>query len=281
MWVATRHEGFDREGFLLNRPKVYTGFVAGSLDRCSKGFLRTGLLFQTLALLGMILFHYAFGGLGYYTWDLRHTTEEMRNNETYRLALLGFNILYFLGSILLTAFQAGLADDAAWSRGYRAGSKLLSYASFFDVVASTMQLAWALNFSSYYTDAMWTHFRDGNLDWVFCNGARVIRALAYVGYGLSFFLLEVYHDEGTNDWHGGANLIFYLLAGISEMSVILLADPAFSTAVSFVALMSALLWAVAFEEEVNASSPALNESELCNELEKQMDRFARVNPLNV
>lgn len=38
---------------------------------------------------------------------------------------------------------------------------------------------------------------------------------------------------------------------------------------------------MSFEQETNETSPRLNESELCNELEKEIDRFVRSSPLNM
>lgn len=46
----------------------------------------------------------------------------------------------------------------------------------------------------------------------------------------------------------------------------------------WIALVSSLVWAMAFEQEVNASAPLLNEPELTNEIESQVEKFARASP---
>lgn len=245
------------------------------MDRAINGYLQTGLLLQFLAVSGMIVSHYIFEGQGFFVWDLRHTTPAMRGDSWYRLTLLLMNILYLMGAVHLVGFQATLSDDSAWARGYRAGSKFLGTAVLFDTVAAVMQVAGAYSFYANYSEIYWTHFHEGNLDWIFGAGARTIHAIGWLLFAHAFLLLEIYHDEGTNDWHGIINWFIWGLGGIVELSVLILSDPSIGIAIGWIGLLSALVWAMAFEQEVNGTTPKLNESELCNDLERDVDEFSR------
>lgn len=46
----------------------------------------------------------------------------------------------------------------------------------------------------------------------------------------------------------------------------------------WLALLAATTWAVFFEPEVNNVSPALHETELTNDVEQQVEKFARMSP---
>lgn len=48
-----------------------------------------------------------------------------------------------------------------------------------------------------------------------------------------------------------------------------------SVVIYWVALVSALVWVMGFEQELNASQPLLNEPELTNDIETQVEKFAR------
>lgn len=270
MWVASRYDGFDTSQLAGNlNSKSGDTFI----DRVSRGQLRTGLLLQTISLLLLIVSHYFYEGTGLFSWDMRNTHTSMRLNDDYRKSIFLFTGLYQLGTFFLLSFSSLLADDCAWSRGYRAGSKCLGYAVLFDMIAATLQTGSMLNFYLNYNEAWWTHYRDGSLDWIFGASARTIHAIGFALYGIAFFLLEVYHDEGTNDWHGTLNLFIFCFAAATEFLVLACGDPSVGIVVGFVALLSALFWSMAFEEEVNASTPKLSQSELCNELEEDVDRY--------
>eukprot|EP01053_Blabericola_migrator_P007690 Blabericola_migrator_1__7689@NODE_3924_length_1423_cov_113_025811_g2427_i0_p1_GENE_NODE_3924_length_1423_cov_113_025811_g2427_i0NODE_3924_length_1423_cov_113_025811_g2427_i0_p1_ORF_typecomplete_len293_score37_95DUF3273/PF11677_8/2_3e60SdpI/PF13630_6/6_9e03SdpI/PF13630_6/7_7e02_NODE_3924_length_1423_cov_113_025811_g2427_i04611339 len=276
MWLTTRHEGFD--GL---RPTHRKPGAGSFVDRSIATYLRFGLFWQAVALTGLIVSHYAFEGDGFFTWDLRHSTADMRENPVYRMTLLAFCAMHLLGSIYLMAFQGTLADDSAWARGYRAGSKFMAHGALFDVLSSAITLAGALNFYQCYTDSYWTHYKEGNLDWIFGAGARVLHAIALILYAQGLVLLEVYHDEGTSDWHGIMNWFLFMAGGIIEISVLFLADPSIGIAFGWVAIVSALIWAMAFEQELSETSPAMDESELCNELEREVEKFTRTSPLEL
>ncbi|CDJ47103.1 Chromosome III, complete sequence, related [Eimeria brunetti] len=46
----------------------------------------------------------------------------------------------------------------------------------------------------------------------------------------------------------------------------------------WLSLFAAAIWALFFEPEVNAVSPALHETELTNDVEQQVEKFARLSP---
>merc|ERR1711977_50436 len=99
-------------------------------------------------------------------------------------------------------FQYCLADDAAWARGYRAGSKVLSAAVLLDCISQSMQFAAFLWIYKNYSDQWWDqNYSQGGVEWLFLGGARILSGMAMKTYGGAIFLLEAYHDEGTNEWH--------------------------------------------------------------------------------
>lgn len=280
MWIATRHEGFD-DPVKGKRHQYLNKRTSDLIERCSQAYLRSGLLMKFLSLIIFLLNHVAYGGKGIFTWDLNNTDAEMRGTSRFRSIVTFASALYFLGAIFIGFFQYSLADDAAWSRGYRAGSKLLSYASFLDISSSAMYLAWACNFCTNYTDNYWHYFITGSIDWLFFGSSRVIQGFSLILMGCALFLLEVYHDTGTNDWHAPLNLFLFTICGFTDIVSLLLPVPQIHFIIYIGSILSALVWAIAFEEEVNSVSPLYHESELCNELEKEVNEFTRVDPQNI
>lgn len=292
MWYTTRYEGFDAPKFSNRGP---TGHAL--VQTFSSGLLRTGFLLKWIGLTGLIVAYYMYEGRGLFTYDLKETSEAQRDTQGFRCSLACFQLIQSLGALYLLFFQTLLADDASWSRGYRAGSKMLSNAAFLDVASSTLQFIIYVYMDTHYDKVWWNHFTSGGTEWLISTLARLLNAFSLLYYASGLFLLEVYHDNGTNDWHGVLNAFIFTVAGIagklfshksvlsrariffSEILVLAYVEGSIAIILQWIALVSALVWAMAFEQEVNASQPLLNEPELTNEIESQVEKFARARPL--
>lgn len=280
MWYTTRHEGYDTEGRKARAPaRMFSG---DTLERLLGSALRLGLLVKLISMLAMVIGYYAFGGSKIFTYDLEYTTEAMRADSKYVLYLAVWSALSLMGALYLGTFQAFLSDDAAWARGYRAGSKAFAVGAFFDICSNLFQLVAYVWMSSHYSELWWENYKTGGVDWLFFGVCRAIAGIAYLCYAPALLLLELYHDEGTNEWHGVLNAFLFKVAGICEFCCIFLKyDCGLSVFVAIVAHLSALFWAFNFEDELMETSTALNETELCNEVEQEVGKFTKLSPYNL
>lgn len=273
MFYTTRYDGYDTQ-------HIYEKTTWGSvvIQALSSGLLRLGVLLKWIGLTGLLFSYYIYEGQGLFTYDLKDTTEAQRELQGFRCSLTAFQFVHLLGALYLLGFQTFLADDASWSRGYRAGSKMFGTAATFDVISSTLQFIIYVYMDNYYDKTWWAHFTSGGAEWLISTLARLLNAFALFYYASGFFLLEVYHDNGTNDWHGVLNAFILTFAGIAEISVLVLSEGSISIVLHWIALVSILVWAMAFEQELNSSQPFLHESEFTNQVESQVEKFARNSP---
>jgi len=268
MWYTTRTEGFDAT-IPKNRAPFLHDYLASRLGTS----LRCGLGYKLLALLGFYLCYYAFEGRKIFSFNLAYTTENMRNSNSHNALNILFQTINMVSAIWICIHWQCLSDDAAWARGFRAGSKILGSAATLDTISQSAQLAAFVWLFQNYSDNWWDHnYSMGGVEWYFLGGARAISAAANLLYGLSFFLLEVYHDDGTNEWHACLNLCLYAIAGLHEAS-----GCGWSTISLSIAHISAFLWALPFEEELNECS-GLHESELVNQVEEETNKYANLSP---
>lgn len=271
MWVTSRRDHLD-DGVPPSRaPSVSLNLIFN----CS---LRLGFGMQLIGFLGLNLVYLAYGGKGVFTYDLTGVPEDSRLDERFRAYLTTFTMIYMLGALSLMSFQVLLADDTCWARGYRSGSKILRLATFLDTVSSTMQFIFYLYISKFYTERWFVHLNEGGSELVFFVFTRIMHAFACLLYGLACYLLEVYHDEGAGDLHAYLNGVCFVLTGCSELMVLVLHKGMFTTPLIMVTLCAATLWAVYFEPEVVFVSPALQETELTNDVEHQVEKFTRMTP---
>ncbi|XP_053991418.1 uncharacterized protein LOC128883263 [Hylaeus volcanicus] len=273
MWYTTRYEGFDD-------PKVCKKGPSGvaTLQGIFSGLLQTGFLLQLIGLTTLFFVYYAYRGTEIFTYDLVFTSEEQRQLSGFRFWLQIGSGVQLLGSLYILFFHALLADDASWARGYRAGAKLLGNAAFFDVLSRTIQFIIYAYMNNHYGPIWWKQFSMGGAEWLVSALARLLYVFALFYYATSLFLLEIYHDNGTNDWHGLLNCFLFTVAGVSEIVALSIPRNAVSVIISWIALVSALVWSIAFEQEVNACTPLLNEPELTNEIEARVEKYARASP---
>lgn len=210
MWYTTRYEGFDAPKHSNRSP---SGIA--TIQSMLSAQLRSGFLFKLIGLTGLILSYYVYKGTGLFTYDLEDTTEEQRGTAGFRSCLEIFSALNLVGALYLLFFQTLLADDASWSRGYRAGSKHLGNAAFLDLISSTLQFIIYVYMDAHYDKVWWNQFSSGGVEWLVYALARLLNAFALLYYASGLFLLEVYHDNGTNDWHGVLNCFLFTVAGVA------------------------------------------------------------------
>lgn len=271
MWFTTRQDGLD-DGCHTNRgPCVQINGLFGTT-------LRIGFFLEFIALTFLFMNHWTNGGRGLFSFDLKNINDENRIDQTFRNSLALWTGLYLIGAIFIMSFQVLLADDTCWARGYRAGSKILRLASFLDTISATLQFIFYLFISKFYTRKWYVHFNEGGSEWVFFIFVRLVHAFACLLFGLSAYLLEVYHDEGAGDLHAYINGVLFVLAGLTEILVVFCNSGSFSNLILWIALGAVSLWSYYFEPEVNNVSPALHETELTNDVEQQVEKFSRYTP---
>ncbi|PFH37336.1 glideosome-associated protein with multiple-membrane spans GAPM3 [Besnoitia besnoiti] len=278
MWYSTRQEGFDDPRPSLRGPCVdLPGFLCCGASGNSY-FLRGGSLLQVLSLSGLFVSYWTFGGSGLFGYELEGLSEEARSSHAFQVAMAVWSGLYMIGASYLVCFQAILADDACWARGYRAGSKILRLATFLDLLSSIMQFIFYLYIAKFYSAKWYAHFLEGGSERIFFSYIRCMHSLALLLYACAYYLLEVYHDEGAGDLHAYINASLFALAGIVEFSVLFSGMSGVATMFIWLALVAVTTWAFFFEPEVNEVSPSLHETELTNDVEQQVEKFARMSP---
>lgn len=210
MWYTTRYEGFDGPKYSTRTP---SGIAA--IQGILSALLRTGFLLKLVGVTGLVLSYYIYEGTGFFTYDLKDTTEEQRGMTGFRCSLVVFCGIHLCGALYLLLFQTLLADDASWARGYRAGSKMLGNAAFLDLVSSTLQFMIFVYMDTHYDEPWWYQFTSGGVEWLIYALARLLQSFSLLFYASGLFLVEVYHDNGTNDWHGVLNAFLFTAASIS------------------------------------------------------------------
>lgn len=193
-----------------------------------------------------------------------------------RSGVTGAAFLHLIGAGCLSCFQVMLADDASLTRGFRAGSKVISYATLYDICASALQFVLFFHFMANYSPQIWAQYTNGGSEWLLTTFTRLLHAIAMMLYGQGFFLVEAFHDVGTSTFLGLAVALSYIASGVLEILGLGLIPPEVGTFVCLVAMIFALAWALAFEHTLNASSPPLHQCELTNEIESRINHYARV-----
>lgn len=97
-----------------------------------------------------------------------------------------------------------------WARGFRSGSKLISYATSFDICSGVLQFILFLHIATNYSPSVWEQYSNGGSEWLLTAFARLLHAISAFLYGNGFFLVEVYHDKGTSVLLGLAILVLYI-----------------------------------------------------------------------
>jgi len=273
MWYTTRTEGFDT-AVHKNRAPFLHEYISQKINAS----LRMAFGQRLISMIGLFISYYAFKGKTLFAYDMSSTSEEMRSNPNYLLNNCIWQGLGVLSVMYFACYHFCLADDAAWARGYRAGSKFLGAAIMLDAIVQMSQLSSYIWLYKHYSEQWWIHnFGSGGIEWLFISGSRILSGMALTLYAFAFFLLEVYHDEGTNEWHAVFNLFLFSVAGFAEMFSACFVPPGVAFLLVFIAVVSGFLWSLPFEEELTEAS-ALHETELVNQVEEETNKYAALSP---
>eukprot|EP01054_Gregarina_sp_Poly1_P000979 Gregarina_sp_Poly_1__978@NODE_1239_length_4674_cov_201_846538_g844_i0_p3_GENE_NODE_1239_length_4674_cov_201_846538_g844_i0NODE_1239_length_4674_cov_201_846538_g844_i0_p3_ORF_typecomplete_len129_score3_34DUF3273/PF11677_8/3_3e31_NODE_1239_length_4674_cov_201_846538_g844_i040714457 len=101
-----------------------------------------------------------------------------------------------------------------YARGYRAGTKMLSQATLFDIVSSAMMTLFFFAQFSYLEDQWQTDAIHPNPMVIYGITNRLLHAVALFFYGGAFLCLEAYHSQGTAECWGWIILCVFKAAGV-------------------------------------------------------------------
>lgn len=221
--------------------------------------LRLGLLIQLVALIMLMAIYYGHGGTGAMTYDLFNLPEKLRTSESFSLFMIGIQAAFFLGASCILGFQVFAPDSSQTARGFRAGSKLLNTAATLDLLVTSLRLLQYIYAYQFLSARWWLKYVQTKADWVLFYFGAVGNSLSLFLYGLAFFYLEAYHDEGTFEEFAWVNLILFGLAGFFECLMALTGFGAFFSFVQVAALASTTVWAFSFEPLVNYHAKPLHD----------------------
>ena len=279
MWYTTRHEGYDGD---TGARKSHQWLSGEMLERYLGSQLRIGFLIRLITAFAVNIGYYAFGGTRVFTWGLEFTTEHMRAETNYIPYLAVWTGIALWSGMHLACFHAFLSDDAAWARGFRAGSKAFGVAIFFDMVGLVLQLVAYVWISANYSELWWENYTTGGVDWLYFAVCKILFGIKFLCMAPAIALLEIYHDEGTSDWHGLMNAFLLCAGGLSYLvAVFFPAESGLGIVLGVITLLSVTFWAFHFEDALIESSTALNETELCNEVEQEVGKFTKLSPYNL
>lgn len=95
---------------------------------------------------------------------------------------------------------------------------MLGNATFLDLISSTLQFIIHIYANFHYDSSWWFQFTSGGVEWLNHTLARLLQAFSLLYYANGLFLIEVYHDDGTNDWHGVLNSFLFTVAALTGKS---------------------------------------------------------------
>lgn len=228
-------------------------------EALSRPLLRCGFFLQLVALLIGIVTYIVNGGRGVFTFDLFSIPEEFRFDKTFSTTLLVLESLCLVGALCLAGFQTYAPDSSKSSRGFRAGSKMLSTAVTLDIVVVALRLTQYFYSANFLSSRWWLKYTQSPTDWCLFHATGLAHAFALALYGLAIFYLETYHEVGVADEWGWTCLILFLLAAFFEVSLVLAHVGSFGTLVHCLAVLVAFIWALHFEPLSHEKAPALHD----------------------
>ncbi|KFH15725.1 multi-pass transmembrane protein, partial [Toxoplasma gondii TgCatPRC2] len=171
--------------------------------------LRFSLSLKSVSMALMCIFFLAFGGRWVFTF---HAYPDMSNG--FHLSMVVLMTIYLIGTLFLALFQAFVADDSKWTKGFRTGSKILSAAVTLDGLAAMLRLVQYLYLYNYLSVVWWTKFNVSKSEWILFTVSNVLDGLSLLSYGWAFFYMEVYHDEGTYEELAWGMFGLFSLSGV-------------------------------------------------------------------
>ncbi|PFH36015.1 glideosome-associated protein with multiple-membrane spans GAPM2B [Besnoitia besnoiti] len=226
------------------------------------GLLRIGASLQAGCLVFMCLLYLGFGGGGLFVFDEFAGPESVRISDAFHLLTAILMVGYLVGTVLITLFQLFVADSSKWPLGFRAGSKTLSCAATLDAVAGCLRVVQCVHSYFFSTVQWWAKYQRTQSDWGLYHLSSTLHSFALVMYGVGFFLLESYHDQGTYEEYAWAMLGLYTTAGLAELVMVYTGFGAFFTLFLVAALIVTVNWAFQFEPLLEKWSPDLHSRNL-------------------
>lgn len=250
-------------------------------DACMDWNLRCGLLLQIVALVGLLIFGWIAGcGVGL----ISITSGCTRMTSSWGAVGAVICSLLWVGSACLIQGFRNTGDDEGsikFARGYRAGTKLLNQATILDIIAGGMTTLSIFAQLSFLEDQWQTEAIKPNPMTIFNYTARLLHAISLIVYGAGFMFIESYHTTGTADVWGWILLSLYKTAGVLEFLAIVLhsavLDLVFTVSLGL-AVLSALMWAQAFEPIIISNEVQLDQSALRNEFFRSKNSMAYYGP---
>lgn len=235
---------------------------SGFLQVLTAVLLRGGFLLQfTSIVLGYASF-YINGGVGIFTFDLFSTPEKLRTDEYYASDLIVVGGIFLAGALAIAGFQIHLPDNSKASRGFRAGSKMLSTAATLDIFVVAFRLMQYIYAYRFLGERWWMKYAQTPADWCLFYSSAYLHSIALLLYGLAIFYMESYHDEGTSDEWGWLCLSLFSLASLSEVFLVFTRFGALTTIFQAAALLCALFWSCSFEPIVQRQAPTFHDRDL-------------------
>ncbi|CBZ51373.1 conserved hypothetical protein [Neospora caninum Liverpool] len=228
----------------------------------TSALLRIGSSLQAACLLFMCLFYLAFGGGGLFVFDEFAGPESVRMSDAFHLITSILMIGYLMGTFGIALFQLFVADSSKWTRGFRAGSKTLSCAVTLDAVSGCLRVVQYIHAYLFSSVQWWAKYQRTQSDWGLYHFSSTLHAFALVMYGVGFFLLESYHDQGTYEEYAWSMLGLYTTAGLAELFMVYTGYGAFFTLLLVAALIVTVNWAFQFEPLLEKWSPDLHSRNL-------------------
>eukprot|EP00921_Rhytidocystis_pertsovi_P017336 GHVQ01027261.1.p1 GENE.GHVQ01027261.1~~GHVQ01027261.1.p1 ORF type:complete len:348 (+),score=53.77 GHVQ01027261.1:1-1044(+) len=262
-YIATDAESIEEGGTAYALQEGYEPSPRGELhselvEGYSSNLLRTGLLTQTVSLALMWILFLGFGGSGVFIFDLYAGPESIRVSSAFHLIVSILCTVYLMGTFYIALFQIFVADNSKWSRGFRIGSKLLSSAVMLDIISTSLRLIQYLYAYFYMGMKWWSKFNQSKADFSLFQFGNVINSFALLLYGLAWFYLEAYHDQGTYMQFAWWNLGLFAAAAVGELLMVFTGFGAFFSVVLLMAMVSATMWATSFEPMVQSCQPQLH-----------------------
>lgn len=254
---------------------------SNAMETVSSGTLKSGLSLQFLALFGLTATHWLGGNMNFFTFEVMTFADSNSSGIFYYFILAVLQLAYVLGITFIATYRCFLSDCSKFSRGFRAGSKVLSSSILLSLVANLLRFVSYCYAFGFYNFRWWSRFSTSKGDAIIFNFATMLDGISNVGIGSSFLLLDIFHDEGTTDESRVWKIFtFYTVGGISELIFGITNFGAFYTLLLLAGHSLALLWAHDFEKVVEFSGPTLHSRDLhTNVVPKSMSNmFSSTNP---
>lgn len=258
------HQQYDEEAdIMLDEQPSTRGEAWSDLLAClTSPLLRLGLLIQLLVMIFGFALYYGHGGVGVFTFDLFSTPEKLRTSEGYSAILIVLEVFYLLGCMCISSFQIYVADNSKLTRGFRAGSKMLSTAALLDTFVVGLRLMQSVYAYQFLGNRWWMKYTQSSADWCLFYSGALLHSAALGLYGLAIFYMEAYHDEGTYEEWSWIILLLFAISGAFEFLLVFTGFGNFFSFIHVIALAAAVLWAFSFEPLVHYYSPVFHDRDL-------------------